>query len=129
VAWLVRTTLAQHSHLPGPAPRRAKVPWVPGRPVLVWLAVAAVVTGVWLGRHAWLVVGVGRGVGGYLDGWAIDVEDGFGLVERAKIAVAFGLPILAVGLVLSVLWAIAAAIVAVLGRWWRGWRVRWRRPF
>jgi uncharacterized membrane protein len=132
VAWLARTTLAQHSHLsPSPAPRRTRVAWVPRRPVLVWLtvAVAAVVAGVWLWRHAWLLVEVGRGVRGYLDGWAIDVEHGFGLVERAKIALAFGLPILALGLVLSVLWAVAAAVVAVLGRWWRGWRVYWRRPF
>jgi hypothetical protein len=34
----------------------------------------------WLWRHAWVLVGVGRGVGGYLDGWAVDVEHGFGLV-------------------------------------------------
>jgi hypothetical protein len=74
-------------------------------------------------------------VGGYLDGWAVNVEHGFGLVERDKIALAFGLPILALGLnlalglILSVLWAVAAAVVAVLGRWWRGWRVHWHRPF
>jgi hypothetical protein len=62
-------------------------------PVLVWLAVAAaVVAGVWVWLHAWLLVGVGRGVRSYLDGWAIDVEHGFGLVERAKIAVAFASP-------------------------------------
>jgi hypothetical protein len=42
--------------------------------------------------------GVGRGVRGYLDGWAIDVEHGFGQVERAKIALAFGLRIMALGL-------------------------------
>jgi hypothetical protein len=65
------------------------------------VAVAAVVAGGWLWRHAWAPVGVGRGVRGYLDGWAIDVEHGFGLVERAKIALAFGLPFLALGLLLS----------------------------
>jgi hypothetical protein len=99
--------------------------------VLVWLAVAvaAVVVGIWLWPHAWLLVGVGRGVRGYLDGWAIDLEHGFGLVERAKIALAFGLLFLAVGLVLSVLWMATAAVVTVLGRWWRAWRVHWRRPF
>lgn len=60
---------------------------------------------------------------GYLDGWAIDVENGFGLVERAKIVLAFGLPVLTVGIVLSALWAAGAAVVAmVLGRW-RRWRV------
>jgi hypothetical protein len=96
--------------------------------VLGWL-VAAVVAGVWLWRHAWLLVGFGRGERDYLDGWAIDVEHGFGLVERAKIALAFGLPILALGLVLSVLWTVAAVVVALLGRWWRAWRVHWRRPF
>jgi uncharacterized membrane protein len=132
VTWLARKTLAQHAHLPpSPAPRRIKVTWVPRRSVLVWLAVAvaAVVAAVWLWRHGWVLVGVGRGVGSYLDGWAINVEHGFGLVERAKIAVAFGLPILALGLVLSVLWTVAGAVVAVLGRWWRAWRVHWRRPF
>jgi hypothetical protein len=132
VAWQARKTLAQHSHLsPRLAPRRAKVTWVPRRRALVWLAVvaAAVVAGVWLWRHAWVLVGVGRGFRGYLDGWAIDVEHGFGLVERAKIALAFGLPILAVGVVLSVLWTVAAGVVAVLGRLWRVWRVHWRRPF
>jgi hypothetical protein len=75
-----------------------------------------------------VVVGVGRGVRGYLDGWAIDVEHGSGLVERAKIALAFGLLFLALGLVLSVLWMVAAAVVAVLGQWSRGWQVHWRRP-
>jgi hypothetical protein len=83
----------------------------------------------WLQHHAWLLVDIGRGLRSYLDGWAIDVENGFGLVEWAKIALAFGLPILAVGMVLSVLWAAAAAVVATLGRWWRRWRVHWRRPF
>jgi hypothetical protein len=83
----------------------------------------------WLWRHAWLLVEVGRIGRAYLDGWAIHVEHGFGLVERAKIALAFDLPLLAVGLVLSVLWAAAAAVITMLGRWWRGWRVRWRRPF
>jgi hypothetical protein len=77
----------------------------------------------------WLLIGVGRGVRGYLDGWAIDAEHGFGLIERAKIALAFGLPLLALGVVLSVLWAAAAAVLAILGRWWRGWRVHRRRPF
>jgi hypothetical protein len=130
VAWLARKTLAQHAHLPpSPAPRRTKLTWVPCRSVVVWLTVAVVVAGVWLWRHGWVLVGVGRGIRGYLDGWAIDVEHGFGLVERAKIAVAFGLPIFALGLVLSVLWMVAGAVVAVLGRWWRGWRVHWRRPF
>jgi hypothetical protein len=42
--------------------------------------------------HAWLLVEVGRSGRAYLDGWAIDVEHGFGLVERAKIALAFDLP-------------------------------------
>jgi hypothetical protein len=83
VAWLARKTLAQHWHsTPSPASRPRKVTWVPRRPVLVWLALAlaAVVAGMWLWRHAWVLVGVGRGVGGYLDGWAVDVEHGFGLV-------------------------------------------------
>ena len=66
---------------------------------------------------------------GYLDGWAVDVEHGFGLGRAAKIALAVGLPILALGLVLSVLWAVAAAVVAVVGRWWRAWRVYWPGPF
>jgi hypothetical protein len=67
VTWLARKTLAQHAHLPpSPAPRRIKVTWVPRRSVLVWLAmaVAAVVAAVWLWRHGWVLVGVGRGVGG-----------------------------------------------------------------
>jgi hypothetical protein len=89
------------------------------------MAVAAA----WLQRHPWLLIGVGRGVRGDLDGWAIDVEHGFGLIERAKIALAFSLPVVALGLVLSVLWAAAAAVLAILGRWWRGWRAHWRRPF
>ena len=63
----------------------------PLRAGLVAVAVAAVVVAVWLWRHAWVLVGIGRSVRGYLDGWAIGVEHGFGLVERAKIAVAFGL--------------------------------------
>jgi hypothetical protein len=88
------------------------------------LAVAAK----WLQHHPWLLVDIGRGVRGYLDGWAIDIDNGFGLIERAKIALAFGLPLLALGLVLSVLWVAAAAVVTMVGRWWGGWRVRWRRP-
>jgi hypothetical protein len=51
-----------------------------------------------LQHHAWLLVVIGRGVRGYLDGWAIDIDHGFGLIERAKIALAFGLPLLALGL-------------------------------
>lgn len=51
---------------------------------------------------------------GFLDGWAIDVENGFGLVERAKIVLAFGLPVLTVGIVLSALWAAGAAVVAMV---------------
>ena len=78
-------------------PRRTKATWVPRRSVLAWLAVAvaAVVAAMWLSRHGWVLVEAGRGVRSYLDGWAIDVENGFGLLERAKIALAFGLPILA----------------------------------
>ena len=89
------------------------------------LAVAAAL----LQRHLWLLIGVSRGARGYLDGWSIDVEHGFGLIERAKIALAFGLPLLALGVILSVLWTAAAAVLATLDRWWRGWRVHWRRPF
>jgi hypothetical protein len=132
VAWLARKTLVQHSHLTASrALQRTRFPWALRRRTLVWLAVvaAAVVAGVWLWRHAWVLARVGRGMRRYLAGWAIDVEDGFGLVERAKIALAFGLPILALGLVLSALWAAAAAVVATLGRWWRRWRVYWRRSF
>jgi hypothetical protein len=132
VAWLARKTLSQHSELPpSPAPRRTKGAWAERRDALIWLAVLAVmaVAAAWLQRHPWLLIGVGRGVRGYLDGWAIDVEHGFGLIERAKIALAFGLPLLALGVVLSVLWTVAAGVVAMLGRWWRGWRVHWRRPF
>jgi hypothetical protein len=132
VAWLARKTLAQHSQLtPSPAPRRMKLTRALRRPTLVWLAGVAVAAGaaLWLWRHTRLLVGTGRSMSGYLDGWAIDVENGFGLVERAKIALAFGLPLLAVGVVLVVLWAAAAAVVAMLGRWWRRWRVHWRRPF
>jgi hypothetical protein len=45
--------LARHSRLtPRPTPRPTKVTWVLRRPLLVWLAVAAVVTGFWLWRHA-----------------------------------------------------------------------------
>jgi hypothetical protein len=84
----------------------------------------------WLQDHAWLLIDVGRGVRGYLDGWAFDAVNGFGLVERAKITLAFGLPILAVGIVLSALWAAGAAVVAMVRRRWCRWRVlNWRRPF
>ncbi|HEV2928245.1 MAG TPA: hypothetical protein VGW74_06105 [Propionibacteriaceae bacterium] len=41
------------------------------------------------------------------------IENGFGVVERAKITLAFSLPILAVGVALLVLWA-AAAVVTTL---------------
>jgi hypothetical protein len=79
----------------------------------------------WLQDHAWLLIDVGRGVCGYLD-----AVNGFGLVERAKITLAFGLPILAVGIVLSALWAAGAAVVAMVRRRWCRWRVlNWRRPF
>jgi hypothetical protein len=45
--------LARHSRLtPRPTPRPTKVTWVLRRPLLVWLVVAAVVTGFWLWRHA-----------------------------------------------------------------------------
>lgn len=132
MAWLARKTLAEHSHLPpSPAPRQGKGVWAERRDALSWLAVLAVmaVAAAWLQRHPWLLIGVGRGVRGYLDAWAIDVEHGFGWIERAKIALAFGLPLLALGVVLSVLWTAATAVLAILGRWWRAWRVHWRRPF
>jgi len=55
-------------------------------------------------------LGVARAVHGYLDGWAIDVDHGFGLVERAKIVLAFGLPSSPLAW-LSPLWAATAAVL------------------
>jgi hypothetical protein len=49
-------------------------------------------------------------VHGYLDRWAIDVDHGFGLVERAKIVLAFGLPSSPLAW-LSPLWAATAAVL------------------
>jgi len=132
VAWLARKTLTQHSHLtPSPAPRRRKVTWAELRAILIRLAVVAVaaVVVVWLWRHSWLLVEVGRGVRAYFDGWAIDVENEFGLVVRIKIVLAVGLPVLALGLVLGMLWTMGDAVVTMLRRRWRRLRVHWRRPF
>jgi hypothetical protein len=95
---------------------------------LAVVAVAAVVV-VWLWRHSWLLVEVGRGVRAYFDGWAIDVENEFGLVVRIKIVLAVGLPVLALGLVLGMLWTMGDAVVTMLRRRWRRLRVHWRRPF
>jgi transcriptional regulator with XRE-family HTH domain len=63
-------------------------------------------------------------------GWSVSAVSRFeATAERPDQATHQRLPILAFGLVLSVLWTVADAVVAVLGRWWRGWRRHWRRPF
>jgi len=63
-------------------------------------------------------------------GWSVSTVSRFeAAAERPDQATHQRLPILAFGLVLSVLWTVAAAVVAVLGRWWRGWRRHWLRPF